>query len=181
MNLFSYVNSTVMQKVNLNTITCVKGKYVIYLDRDNKFFFSNKRKAQDFLTQFSKKLDMALLFIIEHLDTLTEFSNFYNLADSDYKFKFEVKISIDYINNRIEWINEHTASENRQEFVIQAIHGCCAELLQAFTLIHDKAATRNDTIQKKRCALRVEIIEMYAANLYTIKTVDTNQLKLKAV
>jgi len=71
-----------MQKIKLSTITYYKGKYVIYLSSDVKYFFSNKRKAQDFLSQLSKKLDIALLFVIENLHSLTEFYNLYNLADN---------------------------------------------------------------------------------------------------
>jgi hypothetical protein len=168
-----------MQKVKLNTIIYSEGKYSIYLDPETRYYFSNKRKAQDYLRLLSVQTDKAILFITEALDRLTEFYNLYNLADSDYEFKFKVKSCIDYLNNRIAWISERHGSENSQALIIQAIHGCYSELIQAFTLIHDKAATRNDTILKKRCALRIEIIEMYADNLFNIKTESINEVKLK--
>lgn len=170
-----------MQKIKLSTITYSKGSYIVYLSADVHYYFTSKRKAQDYLTQLSQRLDMALLFIVESLDKLTEFYNLYNLADSDYKFKFGVKNGIDYLNNRIAWISERHGTENSQAFIISAINGCYSELIQAFSLIHDKAAERNDTILKKRCALLMEVTELYADTLYIIKSQDTNQVKLKAV
>ena len=168
-----------MQKIKLNTIIYSEGKYSIYLDADTHYFFSNKRKAQDFLRLVSEHIDKAHLFITEALTTLESFYNLYNLADDDYKFKFGVRNGIDFINNRIVWISERRRGENSQALVIQAIHGCYNELIQTFLLIQDKAAERNDHLLKKRCALRVEVIEMYAENLFNIKSESINEFKLK--
>lgn len=153
-----------MLNIKLNTVYYQQGKYTIYLDHETKFYFSNKRKAQDFLVQLSHKIDKSMLFISETLTDLLEAYNLYNLADDDYKFKFEVQNSIEYINNRIAWVTQRHDSTNSQAIVIQSINGCYRELTQAFSLIRDKAAQRNDTIAKKRCELRLDIIDMYSSN-----------------
>jgi hypothetical protein len=153
-----------MLNVKLNTVYYHQGKYTIYLDHETKFYFTNRRKANDFLVQLSKKMDEAVLFISEALSDLTEFYNLYSLADEDYKFKFEVKTSIDYLNNRIAWVTQRHDSTNSQAIVIQSINGCYRELTQAFSCIKDKAAQRNDTLTKRRCELRLDIIDMYSHN-----------------
>jgi hypothetical protein len=153
-----------MLKLKLNTVYFHDGKYTIYLDKETKFYFSNKRKAQDFLTQLSKRIDQSLLFITESTSQLTEFYNLYSLDDDDYKFQFEVKNCLEYLNNRIAWVTHRQGSDNRQAIVIQSINGCFRELTQAFSLIHDKAARRNDTLLKRRCELRIDIINMYSEN-----------------
>jgi len=169
-----------MQKIKLNTILYYQGKYIIYLDAQTRLSFTNKRKAQDFLRTISARIDKAHLFITEAYSDLSEFYNLYNLADDDYKFKFEVKSSLDFISNRLAWISERRRGENSQALTIQAVHGCYSELIQAFSLIHDKAAQRNDHLLKRRCSLRMELTEMYSETLLILSE-STNQLKLKAV
>jgi len=170
-----------MQKIKLNTVTYHNGKYLIYLDRETKVYFTNKRKAQDFLTQQGQRTDKALLFISETLTTLTDFFRLYNLADYDYKFKFEVKNSIDFISDRISYVTERCGGDNRQALVMQAINGCYRELVTAFTAIRDKAIERNDALLRRRCELRIEIVNLYSVQLYNVGEVVTSEVRLKVV
>lgn len=170
-----------MQKIKLNTVIYHNKKYVVYLDRDTKVYFTNKRKASDFLTQQGQRTDKAILFISETLTTLTDFFRLYNLADYDYKFKFEVKNSIDFINDRITYVTERTGGDNRQALVMQAINGCYRELVGGFTAIRAKAIERNDALLRRRCELRIDIINLYSAVLYNVGEVVTNDIRLQVV
>lgn len=159
-----------MQRIKFNTITYSKGRYSVFLDSETRYYFSNKRKAQDFLTAQSQRNDMAFLFISEYLTDLTGLYNLFNLGDSDYKFKFTVKDGIDYLNNRIAWMTQHHSGENYQAFVMRDLKGCYSELSAAFTALRDKAAERNDTITKRRCDLRCEIVKLYSQQLFNVRS-----------
>lgn len=159
-----------MQKIKLNTVVYSNGRYVVYLDRDTRCYFTNKRKARDFLVQQSQRNDMAFLFITEALSSLIEFFSLFNIADSDYEFKYKVKNCIDYVQGRIEWISKQRTSDNVQALTMQYIVGCYSELVTGFTLIRDKAAARNDNIAKRRCELRIELVRLYSQQLIKVKS-----------
>jgi hypothetical protein len=160
-----------MQKLKFNTISYYRGKYTVFLDSDTRYYFSNKRKAQDFLTAQSQRNFMAFLFISEYLSDLSAFYNLYNLGDAtDFEFKFKVTDVIAYLNNSIAWMTQHHAGENNQPFVMQKLKGCYSELSAAFTLIRDKAAERGDTILKRRCDLRIDIVKLYSQQLFNVRS-----------
>jgi hypothetical protein len=54
-----------MLKVKVNKIVKIGKKYCVFLDSDNKFYFDNKRKAEDMLRFISKELDSSLFFMNE--------------------------------------------------------------------------------------------------------------------
>lgn len=150
-----------MNDIQLNKPLLIKGKYHVHLDEENHFIFANKRKANDFLTHVSSELDQATLFISEELTKLNEFYRLYYLADKDFKFKLKMKESLEIIENRLNFINDRGLSLNSDVFIFHALTICFNELTESFTLLRNKAATRKDTILKRRSSLRLRIIDIY--------------------
>lgn len=157
-----------MNDVKLNKSLYCDKKYVIFLDSNNRFVFKNRRDAQDFLVRISQEIDKAILLITEELNCVTQLYRFYRLSDTDYKFKFNVGNNIDFIHNRLAWIDEHSESTNHDTIVFQSLINCFHELIQSFDCCRIKAAQRKDTINKRRCALKIDILNMYLNSLTDI-------------
>jgi len=154
-----------MNKIILNKPLLLNKKYIVYFDSENKFTFSNKRAANDFITHIGKQMDESVLFITEEFNHLEEFYRLYYLADADYKFKYTLNNSVQFINNRIEWIQSRRGSENHDAIVFHSIVNCLNELADSFNLMEEKAYQRRDTITKRRCSLKSNVIGMYLSNL----------------
>jgi hypothetical protein len=157
-----------MNKIVLNKPLLLNKKYVVFFDSDNKFVFRNKREATDFIVKVGKEIEESVLFITEEFNHLEEFYRLYYLADKDYKFKFTLGNSIDFLNNRLAWMLSREGSPNHDAIVFQAIISCIEELKTAFLLMQEKAAQRKDTITKRRCALKVHVIEIYIERFLAI-------------
>jgi hypothetical protein len=127
--------------------------------------FKNRRKAEDFIRRIARESDKTLLLITENLNSLQEFYRLLNLADRDYKFKHLVCSSIDFINNRINWIGDNLGSTNHDPILFRSLIGCIEELQTGFSLVEEKAARRKDTITKRRCSLKIEILKLYVNQL----------------
>jgi hypothetical protein len=172
-----------MHKIVFNKPILINREYVIFFDSDNKFTFKNKRIAQDFLTHIEREAEQAVLFITEELNSLEEFYRLYYLADDDFKFKFQVNNCIDYLNNRLAYIHSHHGTENFNSIAFHSVLNCMKELKESFITMAEKAVQRHDTITKRRCALKVALIEMYLKNLLTIgvkpKQQEKTQLRVK--
>lgn len=169
-----------MNKIILNKPLLLNNSYVVYFDSDNKFLFKNKREASDFITRVSMQIDQSILFITEEFNSLEEFYRLYYLADDDFKFKYLMDNSVDFLNNRLAWMLSHTGSPNHDSIVFNGIVNCINELHDAFSLMFGKATRRRDTITKRRCALKLHLIEIYKNNFLAtgIKPVTMN-LQLK--
>jgi len=154
-----------MNKIALNRPILLNKRYVVYLDSVNKFSFKSKREAQDFIVSIQKKMEEAILFITEELNSLEEFYRLYYLADRDFKFKYEINTGVDFINNRLSWIQSRTGGPNFNSILYQAITGCISQLEESFLIMQNKAATRKDTITKRRCSLKVNLLKMYSSQL----------------
>lgn len=150
-----------MNDVKLNKPLYCDKKYVIFLDSNNRFVFNSQRAAKDFLVRISQEIDKAVLLITEELNTVTQLYRFYRLSDTDYKFKYNVGNNIDFIHNRLAWIDEHSDSTNHDTIVFQSLINCFYELIESFNCCKAKAAQRKDTINKRRCALKTDILKMY--------------------
>lgn len=169
-----------MNDIKFNKPLCVNRKYVVYLDSENKFAFNNKRKAEDFIRRIARESDRTLLLITEELNDLQNFYRLYNLGDTDYKFKHLVSGSIDFINNRIEWIGAHSGSTNHDAIVFSGLMGCINELQSGFGLIEEKAAERKDTITRRRASLKIDILKLFADQLLRID-IKPATLRIKRV
>jgi hypothetical protein len=167
-----------MLKIKLNKPVYFDKKYVVYLDSSNKFSFKNKRQAEDFIRKISKESDRTLLFITENLNDLECFYKLFNLLDNDYKFKHLASNVISYVDNRITWISERSGSENHDAILFHALLTCLQELRTGFALVEEKALQHKDTLTKKRCALKADIIKMYESQLTKIED-ETKELHVK--
>ena len=150
-----------MNKIILNKPMLLNKKHVVYFDRDNKFSFSSKRDALDFIVKVGREIEQSILFITEEFNSLEEFYRLYYLANKDYKFKFLMNNSVDLINNRLEWMHSHEGSPNHDVILFHSIITCIEELCVAFALMQNKAGARKDTITKRRCALKLHVINIY--------------------
>jgi hypothetical protein len=157
-----------MNKIVLNKPLLLNKRYIVYLDSDNKFSFSNKREAQDFITEVGRKMEEAILFITEKFNILEEFYRLYYLTDKDYKFKFQKSNSTEFLNNRLTFIQSGEGSPNHDTIIYHAIISCLEELETAFCIMQAKASCRKDTITKRRCALKIHLIQMYQEQLKSI-------------
>ena len=54
-----------MLKIRLDKIERQDNKYLVFLDSENKYFFENRRKAENFLILISKRLTDTLVYINE--------------------------------------------------------------------------------------------------------------------
>jgi hypothetical protein len=157
-----------MNDIKLNKPLLIKGKYYVYLDSKNKFTFVNKRQASDFLTKVSREIEQATLFATEEFSKLNEFYRLYYLTDKDFKFKFKMKESLELIENRLNWINDHGLSMNSDVYIFHGLSICFNELTESFTILMNKAAQRKDTLLKRRSALRIRIIQLYTKDLLNL-------------
>ena len=125
-------------------------------------------EASDFIIRVGREIDQAILFITEEFNCLEEFYRLYYLADKDYKFKFTISNSIDFLNNRLSWMLSHEGSPNHDVIVFQSVLNCLDELRDAFILMGGKASSRKDTITKRRCVLKVHLLDIYYNNFIAI-------------
>lgn len=153
-----------MNDTRLNKPVLVNKKYVIYLDSENKFKFSDKRKASDFLTKIQKEIDQASLLITEEYNLLSEFYRLYYHLDKDFKFKHSMKLHIDYVSNRLNFMQDHTGSPNWDSIVFNSLLACFDELINGFNLMGAKAQQRKDPLTRRRCILKSDILSLYLNN-----------------
>lgn len=80
-----------MFHVNLSRINIINGKYCVYLDGENRYFFSDKRKAQDFLRQLSERFTEALVFVNDEYCQVNEIYRQYFFILDDFKMRYEIE------------------------------------------------------------------------------------------
>jgi hypothetical protein len=172
-----------MNKIGLNKPVLVNKMYAVFFDSDNKFLFKNKRDAADFIVKVGREIDQAVLFITEEFNALEEFYRLYYLADTDYKFKYLMDNSVDLISNRLAWMQSHSGSPNHDTILFNAIIICIDELHDGFSLMLDKANKRRDIITKRRCALKMHLIEIYKKSFMSsgIKPSEVNLMLKKSM
>lgn len=150
-----------MLKIKLPPPVFLHNKYEIFIIENVRKSFSNKRIAEDFIRKFEQVFTESVLFINEEYSNLHSFYRTYFIADRDFKWKYEVETSFNFINNRMQYISIHTHSANYNTMIHQAILNCISELLDVCGLICRKANQRYDCITKNRIQLRHTIIELY--------------------
>ena len=174
-----------MLKVKLPPPVCLHNKYEVYIYENVNKSFSNKRIAEDFIRKIEQVFTEAVLFINEKFNTLHSFYRTYFIADRDFKWKYEVETSFDFINNRMQYICTHTHSANYNTMIHQAIINCLEELRDVCDMIFRKANQRYDCITKNRIQLQFTIIDLYRNEVldweeWMIKD-RKPQLRLKAI
>jgi hypothetical protein len=167
-----------MNKIVLNKPMLLNDQYVVYLDSENKFSFSNKREAVDFVVKIGRQIEEAILMITEEFNSLEELYRLFFLADSDYKFKFQISNSVEFINNRLLWMTSRKGSPNHDTILFESVLNCLYELKTAFAVMQKKAGDRKDTITKRRCALKIHLIEMYNESISSVG-IKPAQIKLQ--
>ena len=170
-----------MLKIKLSPPNLVNRKYIVFIDAETKQAFTNKRKANEFITKVEGELNEALLFVNEAYCNLTAFYRNYFLADRDYRFKYEVENCFDLINNRLNYISFHSSSENYNTMISQAINTCFDSLITACELINEKSQHRYDMLTRRRIELHKKIIIQYKESFDDFKTQSIYADKLKLI
>lgn len=168
-----------MLKIKLSPPSVVNKKYVVFIDRETKQTFTNRRSALDYITKIENELNEALLFINENYSNISNFYRTYFLADRDYKFKYEVEDAFGLINNRLSYIAIHSESENYNSIISNAINICFENLIVAGDLIDLKARHRYDMLTKRRIELYRKIIIQYQESYEQFKAESIYEDKLK--
>jgi hypothetical protein len=150
-----------MLKVKVNKIVKIGKKYCVFLDSDNKFYFDNKRKAEDMLRFISKELDSALFFLNEEYCEIEKIYRQYYFEDDDFKFRFSLQNSLECIRNRMNACLLQPETENRNTIVYKALEGSFLELLSVYKTLENKSISRCDTVTRKRLQNKYRIVELY--------------------
>jgi hypothetical protein len=109
-----------MKKISLYQIEMIKGSYVIYLYNDLKFSFSNKRKAEDFLSVINQKLtNLMQLVNFELIEVYKIYRENYLLFDNYETINFEKQIKI--VENAVDYIFNRLYSSNKNYFTYAKI------------------------------------------------------------
>lgn len=153
-----------MLKVAISKVTVFNKKYNVFLDSENKFDFSNKREAEDFVRFVSAELNQALVFLNEEYVELERFYRTYFFAIADFKFKQNVENSLEYLRNRINRSLLQPDTENKNTIVYRGIEGCFLELLSVYEVLDQKAVVRRDFVTKQRIQNRHKIVELMAVD-----------------
>ena len=171
-----------MLKIKLSPPRLVNRKYTVFIDEELKRTFSSKRRATDFIARAEKELNEALLFINEAYCNLTTFYRTYFMADRDFRFKYQVENSMDLINNRLNYIASHTASENYNTMISHALDACFNALVEACDLIDSKSRARYDMLTRRRIALHKKIIIQYRDSFedFKIEAISASVIKWTA-
>jgi len=157
-----------MNNITLTKPLLIKGKYHIYLYSNTKFVFTDKRKANDFLTKITRGMEQAILFITEEQARLNEYYRLYYLADRDLKFKLKMKDSLEEIDNRLNFMNDRSTSLNFDTIMFSAIVLCLNELNESYTCLMVKAAQRKDALLKRRSSLHLRLLELYTKSFLSL-------------
>jgi hypothetical protein len=174
-----------MLKIQLSPPYFFKGKYIAFVDFGLRKDFTNKRAAEDYIRLIEAEYNQAVLFINEKFIQLYEFYRIYFIADSDFRFKYEVENCFQLIENRLNYIASNSTSriqDDRNAFISKAINTCFDTLLQVCKLISKKSVSRYDCLTKNRIALKIRVINNYMNDFQTtVKSIsDQDNLKLKA-
>lgn len=150
-----------MLRIKLSPPYLLKRKYVVFIDRDLKRSFSNKRMAESFLTAVENELNESLLFINESFCNLSTFYRTYFMADRDFKFKYEIENLLDLVNNRLNYISAHSASDNYNTMISHALNVSFDALSGICDGIERKSRSRYDMLTRRRILLHKKIISQY--------------------
>lgn len=154
-----------MFKIKLKRINCINGKFVVFLDSDNRYEFDNKRKAKDFLNVISERLTQTLVFINEEYCAANDIYRQYFFILKDFKQRFLIEASLDYVKNKISLLLFRGDSENRNTIVILGVEGMLFELKSVYRQFEDIAISRSDTAIRHKIGTKCRILDLFIADL----------------
>lgn len=155
-----------MLKVRLKSVVSLKKKHIVYLDSENRYEFTNKRKAKDFLRHISKEMTACLFFLNEEFLELNKYYRHYFLND-DHHLRQRLQKSVEFVDDMINSILRNGAStsmgleDNRNTYTIKAIENGFFELLSAYKLLIGISKKRMDPLTRQKIELRYRITELY--------------------
>lgn len=178
-----------MLKVRLKTIIAIKNKHVVFLDSENKFEFSNKQAARDFINHVSKEMTACLFFLNEEYIELNRYHRHF-FIDNDHHLRQKIQNSIEFIDQGINLILRHGSStsfglaDNRNTYTIHAIEGCFFELLSAYKQLIGISKRRQDYLTRQKIELRYRITELYMIDFKHFEDkigVKTSQIEIEEI
>ena len=179
-----------MLKILLTRIHVVKGRYIVYLDSDNKYSFLNKRKAVDFLRLISERLTETMVFINEEYAACNNIYRQYFFLIEEFKLRYQVENCLDYLKTKIALLLFRSESENRNTLVMIGIENMLFELKTVYNLLSDLAISRSDTQIRHTIGTKLRILDLFLADLRKfeieievqrseITVIEKNNLKCK--
>lgn len=152
-----------MLKIKLERISRDGKDYIVFLDREKSFRFTNKRKAEDFLRQVNKDVNEAYLFISEEYLVLETMYRYSFAFMPDHETRFAIENSLSFLRNRLDALLIFKNTKNKNYFIVKGLEMMLLELLTVYSLYGKIFISRNDVHSRKRCDLRIHVISLYSA------------------
>lgn len=168
-------------KINLKNIENYKSQYWVYLDSENKWSFTNKRTAQDFLTKISNDLTNDLVFINDEYCSVNEIYRQYYFIINDFKIRWDIENSLDFIKNKISLLLFRTGGENKNSLVISGIENVLFELKAVYKYLEVVSISSNDTVIRHKIATKDRIIDLFIMDFKHFEdeiTVSRSEIKI---
>jgi hypothetical protein len=153
-----------MLKIQLEKIEEYQGKYIIFLDSENKYSFQNKRKAEDFLTLVSKRLTDTLVFINEDFTVAETIYRHYFFTIEKFKTRFQIEHSLDFIREKMSALLYRTGGENRNTLVFTGIENMLFKLKSVYANLNEVVISKSDAGMRHKIAVKLRILDLYMAD-----------------
>ncbi|MHB8131650.1 MAG: hypothetical protein ACYDEX_21940 [Mobilitalea sp.] len=145
----------------MNKAEKIRSQYVIYIDSDCVYRFSNKRKAEDFKTQIEKSLTDTLVFINEEYCACVETYRHMYFVIGTYESHKNIGDSMEFIRNKIAYVLFRTGGQNRNSLVALGIESMLFELISVYKQLEELSISRNDTVIRHKIATKYRIINYF--------------------
>lgn len=150
-----------MFRVKLSKISTGPNGYCVYLDREKKYYFSNRRKAQDFLRYLSKRFTEALVFINEEYCQVYNMYRQYFFILEDFEVRYQIENSLSYIKDKVTLLLFRNGSENYNSHVTVGIENMLFELKLVYSKLNDVSISKGDTTIRHKIGMKSHILDLY--------------------
>lgn len=166
-----------MIKIKLNEIFKENGKYIVQLDHENRFEFENKRLAKDFLNKIEKELTNILVFINDEYCCVHEMYRQYFFILEDFKRRYNIESSIEFIKDKITLILFRSGGENRNYIVTNGIENMLFELKSVYSLLNHVAISRSDTTIRHKIVTKCRVLDLFLKDFRNFE----EEIKIKRI
>lgn len=153
-----------MLKIQLEKIEEYQGKYIVFLDSENKYYFVNKRKAEDFLTLISKRLTDTLVFINEDFIVAETIYRSYFFNIEKFKTRFQIEHGLDFIRDKLSSLLYRTGGENRNTLVFVGVESMLCKLKTVYSNLNEIVISKSDAGMRHKIAVKMKILDLYMAD-----------------
>jgi hypothetical protein len=166
-------------KICLTRIDKINGMYEVFLGTSMRYKFDNKRHAKDFLRQVSKDLTESYLFISdEYLNCEKQFRYFFTAID-DYKVKYQLNNSLEYMRNRLDAVLIMPETENKNYLTVKTLESLLLELISVYSQLEQVAISRSDSPSRQYANMRCRVVNLFTLDFKNFQEkllIDTSSL-----